>query len=65
MRARLLAFFAKLAPCLIEIEECATSHYWARELRKLGHDVRLMPPSYVEPYVKRQKNRHGRCRSHL
>ena len=56
MRARLLAFFAKLAPCLIEIEECATSHYWARELRKLGHDVRLMPPSYVKPYVKRQKN---------
>ena len=56
MRARLLAFFAKLAPCLIGIEECATSHYWARELRKLGHDVRLMPPSYVKPYVKRQKN---------
>jgi len=44
-RARLLAFFAKLAPCLIGIEACATSHYWARELRKLGHDVRLMPPS--------------------
>jgi transposase len=58
-RARLLAFFAKLAPCLIGIEACATSHYWARELRKLGHDVRLMPPSYVKPYV------HRRCGSHL
>ena len=56
MRARMLAFFGKLAPCLIGIEACATSHYWARELRKLGHDVRLMPPSYVKPYVKRQKN---------
>ena len=41
---------------VIGIEACATSHYWARELRKLGHDVRLMPPSYVKPYVKRQKN---------
>jgi len=56
MRARMLAFFGKLAPCLIGIEACATSHYWARELRKLGHDVRPMPPSYVKPYVKRQKN---------
>ena len=49
-------FFAKLAPCLVGIEACATSHHWARELRRLGHDVRLMPPSYVKPYVKRQKN---------
>jgi transposase len=55
-RARVLPFFAKLGPCLLGIEACATSHYWARELRKLGHDVRLMPPSYVKPYVKRQKN---------
>jgi len=55
-RARVLPFFAKLGPCLIGIEACATSHYWARELRELGHDVRLMPPSYVKPYVKRQKN---------
>jgi transposase len=55
-RARLVPFFAKLAPCLVGIEACATSHYWARELRKLCHDVRLMPPSYVKPYVKRQKN---------
>jgi transposase len=55
-RARVLQFSDKLAPCLVGIEACATSHHWARELRKLGHDVRLMPPSYVKPYVKRQKN---------
>ena len=55
-RARLLAFFGKLSPCLVGIEACATSHHWARELRKLGHDVRLMPPSYVKAYVKRQRN---------
>ena len=55
-RARVVPFFEKLAPCLVGIEACATSHHWARELRKLGHDVRLMPPSYVKPYVKRQKN---------
>ena len=41
---------------LVRLEACATAHYWGRELRKLGHDVRLMPPSYVKPYVKRQKN---------
>ena len=55
-RARVVPFFEKLAPCLVGIEACATSHHWARELEKLGHDVRLMPPSYVKPYVKRQKN---------
>ena len=55
-RARVVPFFAKLAGCLVGMEACATSHYWARELIKLGHDVRLMPPSYVKPYVKRQKN---------
>ncbi|MGE7468562.1 IS110 family transposase [Bosea sp. NPDC003192] len=55
-RAQLLPFFAKLPACLIGIEACATAHYWARELIKLGHQVRLMPPSYVKPYVKRQKN---------
>jgi transposase len=55
-RRQILAFFAKLAPCLIGIEACASSHYWARELQALGHTVRLIPPAYVKPYVKRQKN---------
>lgn len=55
-RARLLKFFEKLDPCLVGIEACGTAHHWARELIGLGHDVRLMPPSYVKPYVKRQKN---------
>lgn len=55
-RARLLPFFAKLEPCLIGIEACGASHHWARELIKLGHEARLMPPSYVKPYLKRQKN---------
>lgn len=55
-RARLLKFFEKLSPCLVGIEACGTAHHWARELIGLGHDVRLMPPSYVKPYVKRQKN---------
>src|ERR1043165_5646424 len=55
-RRYVLAFFEKLAPCLIGIEACASSHHWSRQLQALGHDVRLMPPSYVKPYVKRQKN---------
>lgn len=55
-RARLLKFFERLSPCLVGIEACGTAHHWARELIGLGHDVRLMPPSYVKPYVKRQKN---------
>ena len=55
-RARMLPFFEKLAPCLVGIEACATSHYWARELTRLGHEVKLMPAQYVKPYVKRQKN---------
>ena len=55
-RRRVLAFFAKLAPCLVGLEACATSHHWAREIAKLGHDVRMMPPRYVKPYVKRNKN---------
>jgi transposase len=56
VRARLLAFFAKQPACLVGMEACAASHHWARELRKLGHRVKLMPPRYVKPYVKRQKN---------
>jgi len=55
-RRAVLAFFEKLPPCLIGIEACASSHHWSRELKALGHTVRLMPPAYVKPYVKRQKN---------
>jgi transposase len=55
-RRYVLAFFQKLPPCLVGIEACASSHHWSRELRALGHRVRLMPPAYVKPYVKRQKN---------
>jgi transposase len=55
-RRYVLAFFEKLAPCLVGIEACASSHHWSRELQALGHAVRLMPPAYVKPYVKRQKN---------
>src|SRR5262249_24303821 len=53
---QVLPFFAKLAPCLIGIEACASAHYWARELKKLGHEVRLMPAKDVKAYVKRNKN---------
>jgi len=55
-RRQVLTFFRKLPPCLVGIEACASSHHWSRELQKLGHTVRLMPPAYVKPYVKRQKN---------
>ncbi len=54
-RAQVLMFFAKLELCVVGMEACGTSHYWARELSKLGHEVRLMPPAYVKPYVKRGK----------
>jgi transposase len=55
-RSKLLAFFAKQPACLVGMEACAAAHHWGREIRKLGHTVRLMPPHYVKPYVKRQKN---------
>jgi transposase len=55
-RRQVLPFFSRLQPCLIGMEACATSHYWAREIGKLGHEVRMMPPRYVKPYVKRNKN---------
>ena len=55
-RRYVLAFFQKLPPCLVGIEACASSHHWSRALQGLGHRVRLMPPAYVKPYVKRQKN---------
>jgi hypothetical protein len=58
-RAQVLAFFAKLEPCLVGIEACGSAHYWAREIGKLGHTVKLMPPKYVKPYVKRGKTDAG------
>jgi transposase len=55
-RSRVLGFFKKLSPCVVGIEACASSHHWSRQLQALGHAVRLMPPAYVKPYLKRQKN---------
>ncbi len=55
-RRQVLPFFGRLAPCLVGIEACATSHHWAREIVRLGHEVKLMPARYVKPYVKRNKN---------
>ncbi len=55
-RRQVLPFFAKLPPCLVGIEACSASHHWSRELAKLGHTVQLIPPRYVKPYVKSQKN---------
>lgn len=54
-RSELLAFFAEKPPCLVGIEACATAHHWGRKIEALGHEVRLMPPQYVKPYVKRNK----------
>ena len=55
-RAGMVKFFAGIEPCLIGMEACGSAHYWARELQAMGHDVKLMPPSYVKPYVKRGKS---------
>jgi transposase len=55
-RKQMLPFFSKLSPCLIWVEACGTTHYWARTLTAMGHEVRLIPPSYVEAYVKRGKS---------
>src|SRR4028119_1672869 len=55
-RAAVLDVLRTLPPCLIGMEACASSHHWAREIGALGHEVRLIPPAYVKPYVKRQKN---------
>jgi len=55
-RRQVLEFFATLSPCLVGLEACASAHYWARELQTLGHEVRLIPPQYVRPFVKTNKN---------
>jgi transposase len=55
-RSQLLSFLAAQPPCTVAMEACGSSHYWAREIRRLGHAVRLIPPAYVKPFVKRQKN---------
>ena len=53
-RREVIPFFASLPRCLVGAEACATAHHWARELKDLGHEVRLMPPCYVKPFVRRQ-----------
>ena len=55
-REQVLAFFASQPRCLVAMEACGGGHYWAREISSLGHQTRLIPPSYVKPFVKRQKN---------
>ena len=55
-RGRVPEFFGQIEPCTIALEACAGAHRWSRELSRLGHDVRLIAPQYVKPYVKRQKN---------
>jgi transposase len=55
-RKQVIEFFSKIPPCLVGMEACGTAHYWARELTRLGHTVRMMPPSYVKGYVKRSKS---------
>jgi transposase len=61
-RAKVLELFAALPPCLVDIEVCPSAHHWSRNLRVLGHTVKLMPPSYVKAYLKRSKNDAQRCR---
>jgi transposase len=58
-RKEVLAFFTKLAPCLVGMEACGSAHYWGRGIAKLGHTVKLMPPKYVKAYVKRGKTDAG------
>ena len=55
-RSKMHEFFAQIEPCLIGMEACGSAHYWARELKAMGHEVLLMPPAYTKPYVKRGKN---------
>lgn len=49
-------FFSQLPSCVVGMEACGGAHFWGREIGKLGHEVRLVPPAYVKPFVKRQKN---------
>ena len=55
-RDQVQAFFCQLPPCVVAMEACGGAHFWAREIGKLGHEVRFIPPAYVKPFVKQQKN---------
>jgi len=55
-RGQVLKFFASLPPCLVGLEACGSAHYWAQEITVLGHEVKLIPPQYVRPFVKTNKN---------
>jgi transposase len=55
-RSQLIPFFAVLPPCVVAMEACASAHHWGRALIELGHEVRLLPPAHVKPYVRRNKN---------
>ena len=58
-RARLQQLLNEQLPCIVAMEACATAHYWAREIGKLGHEVRLIPPAYVKPFVKLWRGEHN------
>jgi transposase len=62
-RKQVRQFFSQLPPCRIGMEACASSHYWGRELRALGHDVKLIPPQYVKPYLRGDKNDYNDARA--